>query len=133
MTPDKVITNFSRCKTWEEKYLYLIELGERYATLTPEQCVAENRVSGCQSQVWVTISIDKQQLNINATSDASIVRGLLGLLIIAYKNKSIQEATNFDIHKWFIKLELKDHLTPTRTIGLNAIIKNVQAQNEQLQ
>ncbi|OAN13273.1 hypothetical protein A3K86_16585 [Photobacterium jeanii] len=143
MTPDKISRNFKRCRDWEDRYLYLIELGERYATLPVEQRCAEALVSGCQSQVWLVLTIEQQpsetksseklssKLVLNAYSDAAIVRGLLALVRIAYDQQSLEDARAFDIRAWFEQLELTQHLTPTRTQGLHAILNAVEAQTRQ--
>lgn len=55
---DKLLRNFSRCANWEEKYLYIIELGQRLAPLSPEQHRPENIIQGCQSQVWIVMGRD---------------------------------------------------------------------------
>jgi cysteine desulfurase/selenocysteine lyase len=52
---DKLLRNFSRCANWEEKYLYIIELGQRLAPLSAEEHTAQNIIQGCQSQVWIVV------------------------------------------------------------------------------
>ncbi|PJC87719.1 cysteine dioxygenase [Vibrio sp. HA2012] len=127
MTPEKVTKNFNRCSNWEEKYLYLIELGERFSTLPTTEQIHANQVQGCQSQVWLTLDYADGLIHINATSDAAIVRGLLALIIIAYNGQPAKQIDGFDLFAWFGEIELQEHLTPTRTIGLNAIITRTQA------
>ncbi len=126
MTPEKLLKNFQRCKDWEERYLYLMELGERMCNLSEEKRTDESKLRGCQSQVWVSLSLDDGNIKLDAFSDAGIVRGLLALIIIAYNDTPIDNALDFDIKAWFESLDLEQHLTPTRTMGLNAIVKQVQ-------
>ncbi|KHT47723.1 SufE family protein [Vibrio sinaloensis] len=127
MTPEKVLKNFSRCADWEERYLYLIELGERLPAYPLDKQQDDYLVTGCQSQVWVDIQCSKQGiLTLRATSDSSIVKGLLSLISIAYDKQSVEHAKRFDVHAWFDSLELKSHLTPGRTQGLDAIIQHVR-------
>ncbi|MGD8109298.1 SufE family protein [Vibrio sp. TRT 17S01] len=128
MTPDKLVKNFQRCKNWEERYLYLIELGERYCQLPEVLCINDNKVKGCQSEVWVSIQVNKNTISLAANSDAAIVRGLLALVVIAYNDQTIEEARQFDINVWFEQLALMQHLTPTRALGLTAIIRQIQHQ-----
>ncbi|HIF9080301.1 TPA: SufE family protein [Photobacterium damselae] len=125
MTPDKIVRNFQRCVNWEEKYLYMIELGERFCTLESEQCTDDYRVSGCQSQVWISIDLDNDCLKIKGMSDAAIVKGLIALIIIAFNGCSLDQAKTFDLQKWFNELELTQHLTPSRAVGLSEIVKSV--------
>lgn len=133
MTPEKMVGNFNRCSNWEERYLYLIELGERLPHYPDDQMMVQNLVKGCQSKVWLTLhyQLESKSLRFLATSDAAIVKGLLALLRIAYDEKSPQEVLLFDIHSWFEELELREHLTPSRTQGLDAIVKEVQTNARQ--
>lgn len=128
MTPENLKKNFGRCKNWEEKYLYLVELGERYCLLSSLDQIAENRVSGCQSQVWITLHLSpsSSKLLVSANSDSAVVRGLLALIIIVYDSVDISEALSFDVRFWFSELSLSDHLTPTRTMGLNSVINTIR-------
>lgn len=133
MTPDKITRNFQRCKDWEEKYLYLIELGERLPPY-PSEKHPDQLVRGCQSQVWLQLELDKDssRLVLHTTSDAAIVRGLLALLHIAYHDVEMESALNFDIRKWFEDLQLLSHLTPTRASGLDAIVRQIQSHCRQV-
>ncbi|MGR5151892.1 SufE family protein [Photobacterium swingsii] len=127
MTPEKLVNNFNRCCDWEERYLYLIELGERLPNYPDAKMTAKYIVKGCQSKVWLDLSCDIESgtLIFLATSDAAIVKGLLALLRVAYHGKQPHEVRLFDIQAWFEALELKSHLTPGRTQGLDAIVKQV--------
>lgn len=60
---DKLLRNFSRCANWEEKYLYIIELGQRLAPLSPEEHSVQNIIQGCQSQVWIVMAQDPPALS----------------------------------------------------------------------
>ncbi len=127
MTPEKVIRNFNRCVDWEERYLYLIELGERLEDYPTEKLDGDHLVAGCQSQVWVCSRLDEHgKIALKATSDSSIVKGVLSLVLVAYNNQSAEDVLSFDIHTWFEELDLKSHLTPGRTQGLEAIVKSVR-------
>lgn len=127
MTPEKVLRNFNRCKDWEERYLYLIELGERLKPYPPSKLNDRHIVQGCQSQVWVDFKVDNEGVvTITATSDSAIVKGLLSLVCIAFSGKHLDEIASFDVIQWFDELNLKSHLTPGRTQGLEAIIRTVK-------
>ncbi|CEO39181.1 hypothetical protein UA38_04770 [Photobacterium kishitanii] len=126
MTPQKVLQNFQRCSNWEDKYLYLIELGDRFCILPLNEQTNDHKIRGCQSSVWITLTPNDNLIHLAANSDAAIVKGLLALIIIAYDQKSRQQIAEFDIDAWFEQLGLTQHLTPTRSIGIATIIKQVQ-------
>ena len=70
---DKLLRNFSRCANWEEKYLYIIELGQRLAPLSPEEHTAQNIIQGCQSQVWIVMTQEQSgAIVLRGDSDAAI-------------------------------------------------------------
>ena len=129
MTPENLVKNFNRCADWEERYLYLIELGERLPQYPTSKQTDEYLVAGCQSKVWLDLTYlpESDKLNLAATSDAAIVKGLLALLSVAYNEMSPVEIVNFDMEAWFEQLQLKTHLTPTRAQGLEAVVKQAKA------
>lgn len=132
--PDKhkLVRNFSRCLNWEERYLYMIELGGQLTPLD-EQCRQEqNLVSGCQSQVWIVIqTTDNGVLDFQGDSDASIVKGLLAIVFSLYQGLSPLEVVALDVRPFFSELELSQHLTPSRSQGLEAMIRAIRAKAAQ--
>ncbi|MEQ4923577.1 cysteine desulfuration protein SufE [Proteus hauseri] len=119
----KLLRNFSRCQDWEQRYLYMMELGERLTPLTDKQRIAANFIEGCQSQVWIAVELnEQQQLMLAGDSDAGIVKGLVALVIILFQGKSIEQALATDVKHYFASLELESHLTPSRTQGLHAMV-----------
>ncbi|MGP1939088.1 MAG: cysteine desulfuration protein SufE [Arsenophonus sp. ET-DL9-MAG3] len=123
---NKLWNNFSRCQNWEEKYLYLIELGEKLLPLNDKQRQIKNKISGCQSQVWLAMEQDDDgKIQFFGDSDAVIVKGLIALLIIIFQNKTGQQILTTNSEMFFQKLSLDQHLTSSRTQGLNAMIKTI--------
>ncbi|MGP1952805.1 MAG: cysteine desulfuration protein SufE [Arsenophonus sp. ET-KM2-MAG3] len=123
---NKLWNNFSRCQNWEEKYLYLIELGEKLLPLNDKQRQIKNKISGCQSQVWLAMEQDDDgKIQFFGDSDAVIVKGLIALLIIIFQNKTGQQILTTNSKMFFQKLSLDQHLTSSRTQGLNAMIKTI--------
>ncbi|WP_348666296.1 cysteine desulfuration protein SufE [Arsenophonus symbiont of Ornithomya chloropus] len=123
---NKLLCNFLRCKNWEERYLYLIELGEKLLPLTDEQKKSKNKITGCQSQVWIVMNVDIDgKIQFLGDSDSAIVKGLIALIIIIFQNKTGQEILNINTKNFFKKLSLEQHLTPSRSQGLYAIIKTI--------
>ncbi len=101
---DKLLRNFSRCANWEEKYLYIIELGQRLAPLSPEEHSVQNIIQGCQSQVWIVMDQDPTGvITLRGDSDAAIVKGLIAVVFILYDRMTAQDITEFDVRPWFEK------------------------------
>ncbi|CAK9885199.1 MAG: Cysteine desulfuration protein SufE [Candidatus Erwinia impunctatus] len=130
---EKLLRNFSRCANWEEKYLYIIELGAMLPAATPSLHQSENLIAGCQSQVWITMSCNSNgESELMGDSDAAIVKGLVAIVIILYHGLSPQQLLTIDIRPWFEQLALTNHLTPSRTQGLEAMIRAVRQKAEHL-
>lgn len=130
---DKLVRNFSRCLNWEEKYLYVIELGSQLPPLDERERQAANLISGCQSQVWIVMSNNAQgQVEFHGDSDAAIVKGLLAVVFIVYHKLTPQQILDLDIRPFFSELALSQHLTPSRSQGLEAMIRAIRSKAAQL-
>ncbi|MEX9687696.1 cysteine desulfuration protein SufE [Providencia rettgeri] len=130
---NKLLRNFSRCQDWEERYLYMIELGGRLPELSEVQRSDNNLIAGCQSQVW--IDMQKQAdgtITFAGDSDAAIVKGLVAIVIILFQGKTAQQILALDVKLFFEQLALEQHLTPSRTQGLNAMIRTILSRAAQL-
>ena len=130
---NKLLRNFSRCQDWEERYLYMIELGGRLPELSEVQRSDNNLIAGCQSQVW--IDMQKQAdgtITFAGDSDAAIVKGLVAIVIILFFFNSAQQILALDVKSFFEQLALEQHLTPSRTQGLNAMIRTILSRAAQL-
>ena len=124
---DKLLRNFTRCANWEEKYLYIIELGQRLPELSQEAHSPENSIQGCQSQVWIIMhQNDAGVIELAGDSDAAIVKGLIAVVFILYQQMSPQDIVAFDVRPWFEKMALTQHLTPSRSQGLEAMIRAIR-------
>lgn len=125
---DKLLRNFNRCANWEEKYLYIIELGQRLPPLSPEEHCAKNSIQGCQSQVWIVMATDAQgRMTLRGDSDAAIVKGLIAIVFILYDEMTAADVEAFDVRPWFEQMALTQHLTPSRAQGLEAMIRAIRA------
>ncbi|MEP9148907.1 cysteine desulfuration protein SufE [Enterobacter hormaechei] len=125
---DKLLRNFGRCANWEEKYLYIIELGQRLPPLSEEAHNRDNFIQGCQSQVWIQMQqTDDGVIDLQGDSDAAIVKGLIAVVFILYHQMSAQDIVAFDVRSWFEKMALTQHLTPSRSQGLEAMIRAIRA------
>ncbi|MBO7243754.1 MAG: SufE family protein [Alphaproteobacteria bacterium] len=125
MTKDELFENFSYLSTWEEKYSYLIDLGNQLPPFKEEDKTDQNKVEGCMSQVWFTHKKKEGKNYFNATSDALIVKGLEAVLIYLINEKTDEEILNLDLVQIFEELGLKDHLSPTRRNGFFAMIERI--------
>jgi cysteine desulfuration protein SufE len=130
---DKLVRNFSRCLNWEDKYLYVIELGAKLPALDDTERQAGNLISGCQSQVWIVMQLDEQgHVEFHGDSDAAIVKGLLAVVFILYHQMTPQQIVDLDVRPFFAELALSQHLTPSRSQGLEAMIRAIRSQAAKL-
>ncbi len=130
---NKLLRNFARCQDGEERYLYMIELGGRLPALEEAQRNDNNLISGCQSQVWIDMQKQADDTILFAgDSDAVIVKGLVAIVIILFQGKTAQQILALDVKSFFQQLALEQHLTPSRTQGLNAMIRTILARANEL-
>ena len=112
----EVIEEFEGFDDWMDKYQMLIDLGSEQEPLPEQYKVESNLIDGCQSRVW---------LHFQAESDALIVKGIVNLLIRVLDNQTPEDILNADLH--FIEdIGLKEHLSPTRSNGLLAMMKQMK-------
>ncbi len=125
MTPEELIENFSYLSDWEDKYRYLIELGEEMPSLSEDEKIPENKVDGCMSQVWFTHQMIQNKHHFEADSDAHIVRGLEAVLLLLINDKTTEEIRSLDLRKLFSEMGLEEHLSPTRRNGFFAMLDRI--------
>ena len=126
MTIDDLIDNFSFLSDWEDKYRYLIELGDSMEPFDESEKTDSNKVDGCMSQVWFTYTVENAKYHFKATSDAHIVRGLEAALLILINDKTAEEIRELNIEKIFNQIGLAENLSPTRRNGFYAMIERIQ-------
>lgn len=123
----EIIDNMSFFDSWEDKYRYIVEIGENLPDLPPEFLTEEWKVKGCQSQVWLVPQKNADNtLSFLGTSDAMIVKGLIGIVLSIYNNKTPSEIKSMDIDGIFASLGLREHLSPSRRNGLEAMIEKIK-------
>ena len=122
---NEVVEEFDMFDTWLDKYDYLIELGKELDGLDDEFKTQKYLISGCQSQVWLTSEVKDGKVFFQADSDAIITKGIVYLLIRVLSGHSPQEIMDNDL-SFLEKIGLKDHLSPTRSNGLNSMIKQIK-------
>ena len=127
ITAADIVDTLSFFDDWEDRYRYIIDLGKSLPALADEYKTEEHLIKGCQSQVWMHAENQQGKLYFAVDSDAHIVRGLLGVVLSAFNGKTAQEVLDFDIEDYFSKLDLLQHLSPTRGNGLQAMVKSIRA------
>ncbi len=122
---DEVIEEFSDFTDWMDKYQLLIDLGNEQPVLDERYKTESNLIDGCQSRVWLQADYVDGKIKFTAESDALIVKGIIALLIRVLSGHTPQEI--LDANLYFIdRIGLKEHLSPTRSNGLLAMVKQIR-------
>ncbi len=123
---DEVIEEFEDFTDWMDKYQMLIDLGNELAPLDEKYKTEQNLIDGCQSRVWIQCDCQDGLLIFTADSDALIVKGIIALLLKVLSGHSPKEI--LDAELYFIdRIGLREHLSPTRSNGLLAMVKQIRA------
>ncbi|MCH5311037.1 MAG: SufE family protein [Prevotella sp.] len=124
---DEVIEEFSDFTDWMDKYQYLIDLGNEQAPLDEKYKNESNLIDGCQSRVWLQADYDKDTrlITFSAESDALIVKGIVALLIRILSGHTPEEILESELY-FIEQIGLKEHLSPTRSNGLLAMVKQMR-------
>ncbi len=123
---DEVIEEFDGLDDWMDKYQMLIDLGNDLEPLEEHYKTPENIIEGCQSRVWVQCDYVDGRLQLSADSDALIVKGIIALLIRVLNNQTPADILGSELY-FIDRIGLRDHLSPTRSNGLLAMIKQIRA------
>lgn len=121
----EVIEEFSELDDWMDRYQLLIDLGEEQQPLPAAEKTEQNLIDGCQSRVWLVCDERDGHLYFRAESDALIVKGIVALLIRVLTGHTPQEILDADLH-FIHDIGLTEHLSPTRSNGLLAMIKQMR-------
>ena len=122
---DEVIEEFSDFDDWMDKYQLLIDLGNEPEPLDEKYKTEQNLIDGCQSRVWLQADMEDGNVVFQAESDALIVKGIIALLIKVVSGHTPDEILNSDLY-FIEKIGLKEHLSPTRSNGLLAMVKQMR-------
>ena len=123
---DEVIEEFSDFDDWMDKYQLLIDLGNELAPLDEKYKTESNLIDGCQSRVWLQADYEDGHIVFQAESDALIVKGIIALLIRVLSGHTPQEIIDADLY-FIERIGLREHLSPTRSNGLLAMVKQMRA------
>ena len=122
---DEIIEEFSGFDDWMDKYQLLIDLGNEQEALDEKYKVESNLIDGCQSRVWLQADYHDGIIDFTAESDALIVKGIVALLIRVLSGHTPQEILDADLY-FIEQIGLKEHLSPTRSNGLLAMVKQMR-------
>lgn len=122
----EIVQEFEEFSDWQEKYQYLIELGDELDEFPEEGKVKENLVPGCQSRVWLLKDINVDTVNFKADSDSSITKGMIALLVRVFSGQKKDEIQNTDLE--FLKqIGLDKHLSISRRNGLYSMVEKIRS------
>ena len=122
---DEIIEEFSGFDDWMDKYQLLIDLGNEQEPLDEKYKTESNLIDGCQSRVWLQADYNDGLIHFSAESDALIVKGIVALLIRVLSDHTPQEILDADLY-FIEEIGLKEHLSPTRSNGLVAMVKQMR-------
>lgn len=121
----EIVDQMSDLDDWMDRYAYIIDLGNALPPIAEEFKTPQNLIEGCQSRVWLNANLIDGKIYFTADSDAIIVRGIISMLIDVLNGHTPAEILNADL--WFIdKIGLSEHLSPTRSNGLAAMVKQMK-------
>ena len=121
----EILEEFSGFDDWMDKYQLLIDLGNEQAPLDDKYKTEQNLIDGCQSRVWLQADYADGRIHFSAESDALIVKGIVALLIRVLSDHTPQEILDADLY-FIDEIGLKEHLSPTRSNGLVAMVKQIR-------
>lgn len=122
---DQIIDDFSAFDDWMDKYQMLIELGNKLEPLAEQYKTPQNLIEGCQSRVWIQADFDGNTIHFTGDSDAVIVKGLVSLILSVFNNQTPDDILNANLY-FIEEIGLKEHLSPTRSNGLLAMVKQMR-------
>ena len=122
---DEVIEEFSQFDDWMDKYALLIDLGNSLEKLDEKHKTPQNIIEGCQSRVWLNAEMNDGIITYQGESDAILVKGIVSLLIHVMSGHTPDEILNTELY-FIDKIGLKEHLSPTRSNGLVAMVKQMK-------
>ncbi len=132
---DDLIDDFALLGDWDTRYQYLVEMGEQLPAMPEELKTDDNRVKACMSKLWVSACPDPSQANrirYHGDCDTAIIKGVLAVLVDISSGHSAEEIAAIDFDRLFQQLELAEHLSPNRHVGIYAIVDKMKQQAEAL-
>ena len=123
---DEIIEEFEGLTDWMDRYAYIIELGGQLPEIPESYKTPENLIEGCQSRVWIHAELNGDgEVVFEADSDAMIVKGIVALLLRVLSSQKPEDILDSELY-FIDSIGLKEHLSPTRSNGLLAMIKQMR-------
>lgn len=122
---DQIIDDFAIFDDWMDKYEYIIQLGKELPIIDEKYKTEENIIKGCQSKVWLHADHTDGKLYFTADSDAIITKGLVSMVVQVLSGQTPQDIANANIY-FIDEIGLQNHLSPTRSNGLLAMLKQIK-------
>jgi len=119
-----LVNEFKEFSDWEDRYRYIINLGKELALMPEDFKTDANKVKGCQSQVWLHASLNGDKIEFLSDSDASIVKGIVAILLRVYSNSTPDEILSLKPN-FIDEIGLRQHLSMSRANGLNSLLKQI--------
>lgn len=133
---DEIVDIFEMLGDWDARYQYLVELGEQMEPMPEDEKSEHNRVKGCMSQVWVQAFVDPadpKKIRYHGDCDTAVIKGVLALLIKMASGKTEREVEALDVDEVFERLNLDEHLSPNRHVGVYGIVELMKSQARELE
>jgi cysteine desulfuration protein SufE len=131
ITIERIERGFQTMTSWEDRYRFLIQLGRKLEPFPEDRKEEATRVRGCTSNVWLIAEPsenDPTRLHFRADSDAHIVKGLVALLLVLFSDRTPEEILATDAPAVLDRLELRAHLSPSRSNGLLAMVERIRSE-----
>ncbi len=122
---NEIIEEFEVFTDWTDKYYYLIELSKNLPAINPNFKTNEYLIEGCQAKVWLHAELEGDKIKFSADSDAIITKGIIALLTRVMADQKPEDIMNADLY-FIDRIGLKENLSPTRSNGLLAMIKQMK-------
>lgn len=127
----EIVEIFELLGDWEERYRYLVEMGEQMPPMAPELKTESNKVQGCVSEVWVRLmptSGHGGALVLSGDSETAIIKGVVAVIAALCERKTADEILETDFDRLFEDLDLAEHLSPNRHVGIYSIVNKIYSQ-----
>ncbi len=122
---DRIVEDFNQFDDWMDKYALLIDLGNSLPPIEEKYKIPQNIIEGCQSRVWLMAEMENGVIKYQGESDAILVKGIVALLLDVFSGRTPDEILNADLY-FIEKIGLREHLSPTRSNGLLAMLKQIK-------
>lgn len=122
---NEIIEEFEGMPDWMDRYAYIIDLGNTLPEYPETEKTPQHLIEGCQSRVWIDAKLDDGRIDFQADSDALIVKGIVSLLMRVLNHRTPDEILNADLY-FIDRIGLSEHLSPTRSNGLVAMVKQIR-------